>query len=111
MRGLYWWIDKWRTSSAYGDLTLECQGAYRNLLDEACLRGGALPNDPEVLARACGDARRWAAIAPIVLTHFQLVDNEWRKPALDKVLAESRRRATNQKNYRAKIVDLGKGRR
>ena len=101
MRGLFWWVDQWRASSAYGDLDLECQGAYRNLLDEACLRGGAIPNRPEVLARACGDSRRWPDIGPIVLTRFRLVDSEWRNDTLDGVMQESERRAASQRDFRA----------
>ena len=59
LRGMTWWIDRWRQSTAFIDLTLEEQGAYRNLCEEAWLRGGAIPNDPRVLARASGDAVRW----------------------------------------------------
>lgn len=110
MRGLYWWIDKWRTSSAYSDLNLECQGAYRNLLDEGCLRGGGIPDDPDVLARASGDARRWPAIEKTVMRRFHLVNNEWRNDTLDKVLAESQRRAMKQANYRKRVVEMPRNR-
>jgi hypothetical protein len=60
--GLMWWIDRWRKSTAFTDLTLEEQGAYRNLLDEGALRGGAIPDDERVLAKASGDALRWSEV-------------------------------------------------
>ena len=100
LTGLWWWIDRWRKSTAFMDMTLEQQGAYRNLLDEACLRGGPLPNDPRVLAKACGDARRWHRVGKIVMARFQLTADGWRNETLDEVLLESTRRATKQKRYR-----------
>jgi uncharacterized protein YdaU (DUF1376 family) len=84
-----WWIDRWRKSTAYTDLTLEQQGAYRNLLDEATLRGGRLPNDDETLAKASGDVRRWRHIRAKVMARFTLGDDGWRNDTLDEVLAKS----------------------
>ena len=55
LNALWWWIDRWRKSTAYMDMTLEEQGAYRNLIDEATLRGGPLPTDERILAKACGE--------------------------------------------------------
>lgn len=104
LRGLFWWIDRWRGSSAFVDLDLECQGAYRNLLDEACLRGGGIPNDPAILARASGDPVRWPKLKARVMKRFRLVDRKWHNDTLDQVLHQSRRRATNQANYRARIA-------
>jgi uncharacterized protein YdaU (DUF1376 family) len=104
VRGLYWYIDRWRASSAYGDLDLECQGAYRNLLDEACLRGGGIPNDPDILARASGDARRWRAIKFKVMRRFRLVDGQWHNDVLHYAVRQSKRRADKQATYRARIV-------
>ncbi len=100
MRGLYWWIDRWRSSSAYMDLDLECQGAYRNLLDEGCLRDGGIPNDPQLLARASGDAARWPKLQARVMRRFQLVDGAWHNDTLDLVLRESQLRADKQRQYR-----------
>jgi uncharacterized protein YdaU (DUF1376 family) len=97
---LYWWIDRWRRSSAYIDLTLEEQGAYRNLLDEATLRGGAIPDNPEVLAKACGDPRRWPKVRAVVLARFTLTPDGWRNETLDGVLQETDRRAEKQRTYR-----------
>jgi uncharacterized protein YdaU (DUF1376 family) len=101
LTALWWWIDRWRKSTAYTDLTLEEQGAYRNLLDEANLRGGAIPNVERILAKACGDATRWSAVRPAVMAHFSLEADGWHNETLDAVLKESMRRAHKQQRYRA----------
>lgn len=97
---LWWWIDRWRKSTAYADLTLEEQGAYRNLLDEATLRGGPLPDDERILAKASGDATRWLEVRPAVMKRFKKTPEGWRNDTLDKVLHESTRRAAKQQRYR-----------
>ena len=100
LSGLWWWIDRWRKSTAFTGMTLEEQGAYRNILDEAALRGGPIPNDENVLARACGDARRWKKVRPAVMARFTLSSDGWRNETMDEVIAESKRRAEKQRNYR-----------
>lgn len=100
---LWWWIDRWRKSTAYADMTLEEQGAYRNLLDAAALRGGPLPNDERALAKASGDALKWKKVRPKVLAHFTLTPDGWRNDTLDQVLKESQRRAESQKAYRERL--------
>lgn len=100
LTALWWWIDRWRKSTAYTDLTLEQQGAYRNLLDEAHLRGGAIPNNERILAKACGDARVWRRVRPAVIARFVLTDDGWHNETLDVVLRESQRRAEKQRSYR-----------
>jgi uncharacterized protein YdaU (DUF1376 family) len=92
-----WWIDRWRKSTAFTDMTLEQQAAYRNLLDEATLRGGAIPNDDRILARACGDPTRWKRIKPIVLKRFKLGADGWHNETLDQVLVSY----TKREQYRA----------
>lgn len=106
MKALWWWIDRWQGSSAYKDMTLEEQGAYRNLLDECWLRDGALPADERLLSRFCGDPTAWARVRPAVMARFALdvTANEWRHPTLDKVLRESKRKAKNQAKYRAGLT-------
>jgi uncharacterized protein YdaU (DUF1376 family) len=89
LTGLWWWIDRWRKSSAYMDMTLEQQGAYRNLLDEAALRGGPLPTEDRILAKACGDAKRWPKVRAIVLARFELKADGWHNATLDAVIARS----------------------
>src|SRR4030095_9332025 len=101
MNAVWWFIDRWRKSTAYTDLTLEQQGAYRNLLDEATLRGGALPADPRILARASGDVHRWPRLRSVLLKRFYLGrDGQWHHETLDKILRESARRAEKQRAYR-----------
>lgn len=100
---LWWWIDRWRKSSAYADMTLAEQGAYRNLLDEAHLRGGALPNDERILAKACGDALSWKKVRPAVMARFTLQADGWHNETLDAVIGESKRRSDKQAAYRNAI--------
>jgi len=100
LNALWWWIDRWRKSTAYTDMTLEEQGAYRNLLDEAHLRGGALPNDERILAKACGDALAWSRVRGPVLARFELRPDGWHNGTLDRVLAQSIVRADRQARYR-----------
>ncbi len=89
LTGLWWWIDRWRKSTAYTDMTLEEQGAYRNLLDEAALRGGPLPNNEHILGKACGDVRRWRKVRPVLMRRFVLKSDGWHNETLDEVLARS----------------------
>jgi uncharacterized protein YdaU (DUF1376 family) len=104
-KALWWWIDRWRSSSAFADLSLEEQGALRNLFDAAWLRGGGLPTDERVLARESGDPLAWERVRGAVLTRFTLADGLLRNATLDSVMAESARRAKNQKNYRDRVRD------
>ena len=103
LNALWWWIDRWRKSTAYTDMTLEEQGAYRNLLDEANLRGGAIPNNERILAKACGDALAWPRVRDNVLYHFELQADGWHNTTLDRVIAEATRRAEKQARYRQTV--------
>lgn len=71
------------------DMTLEEQGAYRNLLDEAHLRGGPLPNDERILAKACGDALAWKRVQTAVMARFELRPDGWHNETLDRIIAKS----------------------
>ena len=97
VRGLFWWIDRWRRSTAYMDMSLEEQAAYRNLLDEAALRGGALPANERTLAKASGDATRWPKVRKAVMQKFTKHDDGWHNETLDEVLRETHRRAQRQR--------------
>ena len=108
LRALWWWIDRWRKSTAYTDMTLEEQGAYRNLLDEAWLRGGVLPNNERILAKACGDAFRWKHVRKAVMERFILTAEGWHNETLDKMLHESRRLAKNKRAWRERRPVPGK---
>jgi uncharacterized protein YdaU (DUF1376 family) len=87
--GLLWWIDRWRKSTAFTDMTLEEQGAYRNMLDEAQLRGGPIPDDERILARACGDALAWPRVRAAVMARFELTPDGWRNRTGDEIRAKS----------------------
>ena len=100
LMGLLWWIDRWRTSTAFLDMTLEEQGAYRNLLDEAYLRGGVLPDDDRMLAKACGDATRWPSVRDHVLAKFRLTPSGWHNETLTAVFRVAHGRADRQQQYR-----------
>jgi len=101
VRALYWWIDRWRKSTAYTDMTLAEQGAYRNLLDEAALRGGALPADERAIAKASGDAVAWPKVRAKVMRRFQKhPDGCWHNETLDKVLAQTNLRSERQRSWR-----------
>jgi uncharacterized protein YdaU (DUF1376 family) len=90
---MLWWIDRWRKSTAYTDMNLEEQAAYRNLLDEAWLRGGPIPNDERVLAKACGDVRRWRFVRKKVLGRFVLEPDGWHNATVDHQLSFRHARA------------------
>jgi uncharacterized protein YdaU (DUF1376 family) len=99
-RALYWWVDRWRKSTAFTDMTLEEQGAYRNLLDEATLRGGALPFDERAIAKASGDAVRWPKLRAVVMKRFTKKRDGWHNDTLDSVLRVTANRADRQARYR-----------
>jgi uncharacterized protein YdaU (DUF1376 family) len=107
MNALWWWIDRWRKSTAFTEMTLAQQGAYRNLLDEATLRGGALPDDERTLSKASGDMRAWPKLRDVVMARFELREDGWHNETLDSVLRQSERRRKNQANYRARIGNSG----
>lgn len=99
-RAAWWWIDRWRKSTAYTDMTLSEQGAYRNLLDELWVRGGVLPNDERILAKISGDALEWPKVRARVMAHFYVAPDGLRNSTHDEVSAESGRRARKQKDWR-----------
>lgn len=99
-RAIYWWIDRWRKSTAYTDMTLEEQGAYRNLLDECALRGGALPFNERAIAKASGDAMRWKKVRKVVMERFTKHADGWHNETLDQVLSETHSRAQKQRQRR-----------
>jgi uncharacterized protein YdaU (DUF1376 family) len=87
-----WWVDRWRKSTAFTDMTLEQQGAYRNLLDECTLRGGPIPDDDRILGRAAGDPKRWPKLRPVVMKRFTLTPEGWRNETLEEVLLATTKR-------------------
>ena len=88
LTALWWWIDRWRKSTAYTDMTAAAQGCYRNLLDEAWLRKGPLPNNNRILAKASGDPRAWKRVRKIVLSRFILGPDGYRNETLDDIFSK-----------------------
>jgi len=76
VRAATWWIDRWRKSTAYTDMTLAQQGAYRNLLDECWLRpGGIIPSDERILRKIAGATPgEWTEMGPVVMARFRAVE-------------------------------------
>ena len=89
MRAAWWWIDRWRKSTAYTDMRLSEQAAYRNLLDELWLRGGALPDDDRILGKICGDSSEWPSVRKVVMARFHLTPEGWRNVTHDEVATQS----------------------
>jgi len=102
VRALWWWIDRWRKSTAYTDMTLEEQAAYRNLLDEIALRDGVIPDDERTLARASGDATRWPRVREKVLRWLQRCEGGWTNETALEVIRQGQRRADKQQRYRSR---------
>lgn len=103
MRAAWWWIDRWRQSTAYTDMTAEEQGLYRNLLDEVWLRDDhVIPDDPRILAKVSGDPEAWSRCSKRVLGWMTRVETGWTHTTAMEVIDQSRRRAENQKRYREK---------
>lgn len=102
MKAAWWWIDRWRKSTAYTDMTLAEQGAYRNLLDELWLRDGIIPKDERILAKIAGDMKGWAKVRVAVLARFTSTPDGLRNITHDEIQKESKRKADGQKRYRDK---------
>lgn len=92
MHAATWWIDRWRKSTAYTDMTLAEQGAYRNLLDELWLRDGVLPDDDRILGRISGDPVEWPRLREKVLARFRLTSAGWVNETQAEVYSASRAR-------------------
>lgn len=96
MRAAWWWIDRWRTSSAYMALSLAEQGAYRNLIDELWLRDGVLPDNDRVLSMASGAGAEWPTVKEAVMRYFVKTPEGWRNLTHDKVAADSKAHRDSQ---------------
>jgi len=89
VRAAWWWIDRWRKSTAYTDMTAEEQGVYRNLLDECWLRGGVIPPDDFALKKISGDPDAWPRVKDKVLARFYEVPGGLRNETADEVIRKS----------------------
>lgn len=108
MKGAMWWIDRWRQSRAFTDMTAEEQGLYRNLCDEIWLREDhAIPDDPRILSRVSGDPEAWARCGAKVLRWMRKVEGGWTNDVALEVIEQAQRRAEKQRRYRAHVGNAG----
>lgn len=89
-------MDRWRKSTAYTDMTLAEQGAYRNLLDELWLREGPLPDDDRILGRISGDPVEWPTVRAAVMARFTKTPEGWVNETQTEVMAATRRYSDSQ---------------
>ncbi len=92
MRAAWWWIDRWRKSTAYICMSLEEQGLYRNLLDAVWLFDGRpIPDDLKALISASGgDAAAWERAGAKVLQWMRRVEGGWTNDTALAVMTETR---------------------
>jgi uncharacterized protein YdaU (DUF1376 family) len=95
MRAAWWWIDRWRKSTAYIVMSLEQQGIYRNLLDALWLfEDHIIPDNPKVLVAASGgDIEAWTRSGPEVLKWMQRKGGGWTNATALEVIEKSEARA------------------
>ena len=104
MTAAWWWIDRWRKSTAYTDMTAEEQGLYRNLLDEIWLREThTIPDDQRILAKVSGDPEAWRRSGATVLRWMLKTDAGWTHPTAMQVIEQSRNRADRQRRFRDRL--------
>jgi hypothetical protein len=97
VRANWWWIDRWRKSTAFTDMSLEEQGAYRNLCDEVVIRpNGVIPEAS--LARASGDAVAWPRIRDRVLAWMEAVPGGWTNKTALEVKGKSQELSRKQRD-------------
>jgi uncharacterized protein YdaU (DUF1376 family) len=79
VRAAWWWIDRWRKSTAYMCMNAEQQGLYRNLLDSLWLfESHEIPDEPRALLMASGgDQEAWARSGATVLKWMRKTDTGW----------------------------------
>lgn len=114
---MWWWVNDWLGSPEHLHMSLEEQGALRNIYDHMWVGGGSLhvrddtDDDEAVLARACGDASRWPYVRAAVTRALTLVDHggetgkRWHSERLTAVLQSSEKRASKQRAYRERLAD------
>jgi uncharacterized protein YdaU (DUF1376 family) len=72
----WFWTDRWMGSRGFL-LPLEPRGLYREMLTQAWRREARLPNDHEVIRRACGiTEKEWRRCWPLI-EPFWRVDGGW----------------------------------
>lgn len=101
MRAAFWWIDRWRASTAYTDMTVEQQGLYRNLLDEVWMREDHVVPEAS-LGKASGDPIAWEKHGPFILRWMKKVRGGYTNETALEVVDSSKKRAEKQQRYRDK---------
>jgi uncharacterized protein YdaU (DUF1376 family) len=90
VRAAWWWIDRWRKSTAYTDFTPEQRGMYRDLLDEVWLREDhVIPDDDRILGLIVGDPEAWKRQRKSILRHFRRVEGGWTNDTALEVIGKS----------------------
>jgi hypothetical protein len=103
LMGVYWWLDWWNSNPAYTDLSLAERGAFRSLTEQLWVRGGYIPNDPDVIADAVRKPSEWARLDRAkVLALFVRTPHGLTEPFTLKTYWESVLRAKAQADYRAR---------
>src|SRR3990167_3554449 len=103
MRAAWWWIDRWRKSTAYTDFGPADRGMYRDLLDEIWLRPDrVIPDDDEILGRIVGSETQWRDRRLVILSKFRRIEGGWTNDTALEVIAQAERRAEKQARYRSR---------
>lgn len=94
-----WFARDWLASEARATMTLEQQGAYRNLLDHAWLNDPpcTLPTDHRVLAMFSGLGDRWPEVGVPLLEWFVEKQGRLVNERLQKVFKEAMRQLRQKK--------------
>ena len=102
----WFWVDRWTGSTAFL-LPMEARGLYREMLSQAWRRGGALPNNHEMICRAIGATpAEWKRSWPIVERYWRedgdLLVNDTQLEVLGECIALKERRSAAGKAGNAK---------
>lgn len=100
MKAAWWWIDRWRTSSAYRKMSAEERGVYREFIDELWLHDGLLTLDEMELSRIAGGEKVFRRVKQKVLSFFVKTSEGYRNETHDEVQRQSSLRSERQKRYR-----------
>jgi uncharacterized protein YdaU (DUF1376 family) len=109
MRAAWWWIDRWRKSTAYICMSLEEQGLYRNLLDALWLFDDhIIPDTPKALITASGgDPEAWSRSGENVLKWMERKGHGWTNSTALEVIGKT----TSIRDARSKAGRAGAAKR
>lgn len=105
-----WYPRDWFASESFHLLSLDAQGAYRNLLDHAWEKDG-LPSDPRVLQKLAGASpSQWKHIWPALAHLFQAgPDGRLRNARQEVERAKQRERSSSASGSARKRWQSGRG--